>query len=82
MNENKQCEIKDCIGKYQEKIISYVNLKFVNTDNYEISVNDYYKLQTKRGYHPVVSTLCDVCGDDLDSHLVNFIHNNLCNGNL
>lgn len=82
MNQNKNCEVKDCTGKYQEKTISYVNLRAVNTKDYEISVNDYYKLFPKTGYHPVVSTLCDTCGDDLDLRLVSFINNNLFNEDL
>lgn len=77
MNQGKNCEVENCTGKYQEKTISYINLRAVNTKDYEITVNDYNQLQTKEGYHPVIDTLCDNCGDDLGLRLVNFVKENL-----
>lgn len=71
-----KCKVENCIGKYQEKTISYVSLHAVNTEDYEITVNAYNQLQTKEGYHPVIDTLCDICGDDLDKRLINFIQQN------
>lgn len=72
MNQNKPCEVEGCTGTYQEKIVSYCNLRKVGTDEYRISVDDYHKLETKKGYNRVVATHCDTCDDDLDKRLIEF----------
>ena len=72
MNQNKPCEVEGCTGTYQEKTVDYCNLMKVGTDEYRISVDDYHKLETKRGYHRVVATHCSICDDDLDVRLIEF----------
>lgn len=75
MNQNKPCEVTDCQGTYVETVIGYCNLTKVHTPDYMISVDDYHKLDTKKGYHAVVSTECSLCRDDLDKRLHNFCQN-------
>ena len=72
MNQNKPCEVEGCTGTYQEKTVDYCNLMKVGTDEYRISVDDYHKLETKKGYHRVVATHCSICDDDLDVRLIEF----------
>ncbi len=71
-----RCEVKNCDGTYIRKIVSYSNLCKVNTPEYNLSIEDYEKLDNKKGYHSVVSEHCNVCNDDLELRLISFIHNN------
>lgn len=73
---NKKCEVKDCTGNYIRTVLSYVNLKAVHTPDYEVSIEDYSKLENKKGYCAVTSNCCNVCTDDLDKRLVSFINKN------
>ena len=72
MNQNKPCEVTDYQGTYVETVIGYCNLTKVHTPDYMISVDDYHKLETKKGYHRVVATHCSICDDDLDVRLIEF----------
>lgn len=73
---SQKCEVENCIGTYVRKTISYINLRKVNIPEYNISIEDYEKLDNKKGYHGVVSEKCNVCEDDLQDRLCAFIKEN------
>ena len=73
---NKKCEVKDCTGNYIRTVLSYANLKAVHTPDYEVSIEEYSKLENKKGYNAVTSYCCSVCNDNLDKRLVSFIRQN------
>ena len=77
MSNNKPCEVENCSGTYVTHVLSYSNLRKVKTDKYNISVEEYNSLPEldKRGYHRVVESRCNVCNDNLDDRLIDFIRN-------
>lgn len=73
----KPCEVEGCSGEYIHTILSYANLELVNTDKYQISIDEYKNLPSKKGYNAVVDDICNVCNDSLDDRLQDFIRNRL-----
>jgi len=73
---SQKCEVENCIGIYVTKTIYYVNLRKRNTPEYEVSIEDYEKLENKKGHCGVISETCNVCGDDLQDRLRSFIQEN------
>lgn len=69
-----KCEVEGCNGVYVTKTVSYCNLEKVHTDSYMISTEVYNQLENKKGYCAVVSQLCNVCNDDLNDRLADFIN--------
>ena len=61
----------------RDSVLSYCNFFKVNTDDYNISIEEYNSLSDtdKKNYHAVVESRCDVCNDSLDDRLINFIEN-------
>ena len=68
----KNCEVKDCKGQYEDKILYYIKRRIRN----KISIEEYNNLDDKKGYVQVISTHCNFCNDDLDKRLVDFIRSN------
>jgi hypothetical protein len=73
----KPCEVKGCSGEYIRTVLSYANLNLVNTDKYQISIDEYKNLEVKKDYNAVVDEICNVCNDSLNDRLQNFIRNRL-----
>ena len=76
MDNKKPCGVENCNGFYETKILYYINLHKRNTDEYKISIEDYYKLKDSKNYHAVISDNCNVCNDSLDDRLASFIRKN------
>lgn len=73
----KPCEVEGCTGEYIRTVLFYANLNLVNTDKYQISIDEYKNLEVKKDYNAVVDEICNVCNDSLDDRLQNFIRNRL-----
>src|SRR5574343_1749823 len=73
----KPCEVEGCSGEYIRTLLSYANLNLVNTDKYQISIDEYKNLEVKKDYNAVVDEICNVCNDSLNDRLQNFIRNRL-----
>ena len=71
------CQVKGCDGVYETRIISYVNLDRVDTPEYEVSVEEYDKLENKKGYNRVINKVCNRCGDDLFKRLELYIKSHI-----
>ena len=67
------CEVESCTGNYVTTTLHYLKLRSRNT---KITVEEYNKLESKKGYVGVIDQRCNVCNDDLDKRLVSFIHEN------
>lgn len=78
MNQNKPCEVEGCDGIYLDTVTKYVNRFTVRNDeeNSYITSEEYVLLEDKKGFHAVISTTCDKCGDDLNDRLIQFIRKN------
>jgi hypothetical protein len=65
-----QCEVEGCNGVYVTETVSYVRLR----GREDVTLEEYEKLEDKKGCVAVVSELCNVCNDDLNDRLVGFIN--------
>ena len=64
------CEVSGCNGVYVSTVISYTQLRVRN----QITVEEYNNLESKKGYVAVVDTHCNICNDDYDKRLIDFIN--------
>lgn len=75
MKQNKLCEVEECDGIYIDTVTRYVNRFAVRNDKEKayVTPEEYALLEDKKGFHAVISTACNKCGDDLNDRLVQFI---------
>lgn len=64
------CAVEGCNGVYTNIVISYTQLRVRN----QITVEEYNKLESKKGYVAVIDSRCNVCNDDYDKRLIDFIN--------
>lgn len=67
-----KCEVENCNGTYESTVISYTQIRLRK----QITVEEYNSLESKKGYFAVISEHCNICNDDLEKRLVNFIQQN------
>lgn len=69
---SNNCQAINCNGTYVNTPVWYVNINDLN-DNKQYTPDEYKLIPDKSGYIPVISRHCNICNDDLDERLIDFI---------